>query len=193
MSAHRKPRCEFCLKELSNAKHVHLHITNTPKCRQARDQLIRRRSPSPLVDTPNRPNLDPMTVDDENGFAGHDETNLDYIPGEQLGANNVMVPNQSQSELTKEVENDDAPGRYAEEYIPVDVAHILRKSRTAFETLKEDQNYAGLGETPWAPFKDEDEWQLARFLIKEVSQTAANKYLKLSIVSGGILRRKGLN
>jgi hypothetical protein len=134
-----------------------------------------------------------MMEDDVNGFAGHDETNLDYIPGEQLGAKDDMVPNQSQSESTKEVEDNDAPGRYAEEYNPVGVAHILRKSQTAFETLKEDQNHAGLGKRPWAPFKDEDEWQLAQFLIKEVSQTAANKYLKLSIVSGGPFQRKGLN
>ena len=112
----------------------------------------------------------------------HDETN--FIPREQLGANNDMAPNWSQ--LAEEVQ-EDVPGWYAEDYNPENVAHILRKSKSAFETLKEDQNNAGLGEKPWAPFEDKGEWELAQFLIKEVSQTAANKYLKLPIVSEGWL------
>jgi len=182
MLAFRKPRCSFCLKEFSKPKNVQLHIANTPKCRAARaaqNREINRRSVSPFVDRNNNPNpldLYPMMVDNAN--AEHDET--DYISRERLGANNDMAPNQAQSE---EVEDQDARGRYAEDYNPENVAHILRKSQSAFETLKEDQNNAGLAEKPWAPFEDKDEWELAQFLIKEVSQTAANKYLKLPIVS----------
>jgi hypothetical protein len=36
---------------------------------------------------------------------------------------------------------------------------------------------------PWAPFKDMEEWERAQFLIKELTQTAVDKYLKLPIVS----------
>jgi len=54
--------------------------------------------------------------------------------------------------------------------------------------MREDRHNSGLGRTPYTPFENEDEWELAQFLIKEVSQTAANKYLKLKIVSGGLSR-----
>jgi Plavaka transposase len=117
-------------------------------------------------------------MDNMNELAGHDESG--YISSEHMVVNN----NTSQ---TPEVEDEDIPGRYAEDYNPADVAHILRKTQTAFETLEEFQNNAGLGENPWAPFEDEEEWELARFLIKEVSQKAADKYLKLPIVSEGLL------
>jgi hypothetical protein len=75
-----------------------------------------------------------------------------------------------------------ASERYAEDYNAADMAHTLRTSQTTFETFKEHQN--GLGKGPCAPFEDEDEWQLAKFLVQEVSQTATDKFLKLSIVSG---------
>jgi hypothetical protein len=122
-----------------------------------------------------------MMVDNADAFAEHDEN--DYIPRERLGANDDMAPNRSQS---KEVEDEGAPGRYAEDYNSENVAHILQKSQSAFEALKEDQNNAGFAEKPWTPFEDQDEWELAQFLIKEVTQTATNKYLKLPIVSRGL-------
>jgi hypothetical protein len=193
MPAHRKPRCGFCLKELSNAKYVQLHIINTPKCRKARDRELNRRSPPSSVDTASDSNSpdEPMVVDNPDGFADHTEADSDYNPNDQSAANDDMISNQLQS--GEEDEGGDRPGRYAEEYNLADVAHILRKSRTDFEALKQEQIYAGLGKKPWAPFEDEDEWQLARFLIKEVSQTATNKYLKLSIVRKGSCREKRLD
>jgi len=110
------------------------------------------------------------------GFVGNDET--------------VNISSSEQSAA-----NEDIPGagRYAEDYNPEDVACILRNSNTAFETLKEDQNKAGFGENPWAPFDDEEEWELAQFLMKEVSQTAIDKYLKLKIVSEGLVVKRQLN
>jgi hypothetical protein len=126
MLAHRKPRCGFCLKEFSKLKDVQLHIANTPKCRAARaaqNREIKRQSASPVVDrrdSPNPPELDPMMVDNANGFAGPDE--LDYIPRERLGAIDDLASNWSQS---VDVEDEDAPGRYVEDYNPENVAHIL--------------------------------------------------------------------
>jgi hypothetical protein len=176
----RKHRCSFCLKAFLKAKHVQLHIGNTPKCHTDRDREMNSRSISPLVDTgssnPNPPDLDPMVADNMDGFAGHDETN--YVPSGRVGQldNDTNEGMQSQSRHTTAA---NAPDRFAEDY-PADVAHILRKSKTTFQILKEKQNR--LGEEPWAPFKDNDEWELAQFLVTEVSQTAANKFFKLPIV-----------
>jgi len=121
-------------------------------------------------------------------FAGHD-----YISSERVVTNDARTRNQSQPVESEDVEDEDAPGRYAEEYNPMDVAHILQKLQTPFNTLKDDQHNVGLGEQPWAPFKDEEEWELAQFLIEDVSQRAAKKYLKLSIVSELPLRKNALN
>ncbi|KAN0103980.1 hypothetical protein V8E52_011444, partial [Russula decolorans] len=167
MLACRKPRCGFCLKEFSKSKDVQLHIANTLKCRTARatqNREINRRRASPVVDrynNPNPPEPGSMMVDNADGFTGPNEP--DYIPRERQGAVDDRASNQSQS--VEEVEDEDVPGRYAEDYNPDN----------------DDQNKAGLAEKPWAPFEDEGEWELAQFLIKEVSQTAANKYLKLPI------------
>jgi hypothetical protein len=86
---------------------------------------------------------------------------------------------------------DTSERRYAEEYNAADVAHILRTSQTTFEAFNEHQNR--LGEEPYAPFENEDEWELAKFLIKKVSQTAADYFLKLPIVSGQRALRVQIN
>lgn len=140
MLTRRKPRCGFCLKKISKFKDVQLHIANTPKCcaaRAAQNREIKCRSASLVVDrynSPNPPELDPMMVDNVNGFAGPDE--LDYILRERLGAIDDLASNRSQS--VEEVEDKDAPGWYAEDYNSENVAHILRKSLSDFETLKDD-------------------------------------------------------
>jgi hypothetical protein len=93
---------------------------------------------------PNPPDLNPIgMMDNSNGFAEYNET--DYTLREQLEANNNMAPNRSPS---AEVKNEGTPGWYAEEYNPENVAHILRKSQSTFETLKEKQNNARLAEKP---------------------------------------------
>ena len=40
------------------------------------------------------------------------------------------------------------------------------------------------GQDPWVPFEDQDEWELAEWLMMNVGQNAMDKYLKLPIVSG---------
>jgi hypothetical protein len=73
-------------------------------------------------------------------------------------------------------------GRYAEDFKTI--AHTFGAGCTAFERLREEQVSAGSANEPWTPFKDMEEWELAQFLTKELTQTAIDKYLKLPIVSG---------
>ena len=40
-----------------------------------------------------------------------------------------------------------------------------------------------VGGSHWGPFEDEDEWQLAEWLIRYVSQKQTDTFLKLLIVS----------
>ena len=39
------------------------------------------------------------------------------------------------------------------------------------------------GASKWSPFKNEDEWELAQWLLKNVGQSAIDEYLKLPSVS----------
>jgi hypothetical protein len=57
----------------------------------------------------------------------------------------------------------------------------LGSEKTKFEKIREDQKLEGL--EPEAPFADEEEWELVKWLMKNVGQTKADDFLKLPIVS----------
>ncbi|KAJ7024230.1 hypothetical protein C8F04DRAFT_913419, partial [Mycena alexandri] len=59
---------------------------------------------------------------------------------------------------------------------------------TLFECMYADQK-AENG-TDFGPFRDEEEWDLARWLMKNVNQTGTDEYLKLPIVSPLILEQQ---
>jgi len=69
---------------------------------------------------------------------------------------------------------------FTEQYAGI-AAMILDKRQMVFESLEA----AGLeeGESEWTPFHDEDEWDLARFLMKNLRQKKIDEWLKLSHVS----------
>jgi len=71
-------------------------------------------------------------------------------------------------------------GRFAEQYAGV-AATILDKKKTVFESLEAAELEEGGNK--WAPFRDEDKWELARFLMKNLGQTKIDELLKLSHVS----------
>ncbi|KII88252.1 hypothetical protein PLICRDRAFT_111519 [Plicaturopsis crispa FD-325 SS-3] len=83
----------------------------------------------------------------------------------------------------EEVEDEDADRarkyrRFTERY-PGPVAVGLGEGETSFWETREDQE--ALGQDRWAPFADEEEWELARWLMKNVNQGATDAYLKLPI------------
>lgn len=55
----------------------------------------------------------------------------------------------------------------------------LQPAQSYFERVREEQKTA---DNLWAPFADEEEWELAQWLITNVGQNATDKYLKLPIV-----------
>ena len=60
-------------------------------------------------------------------------------------------------------------------------ATILGKEKTVFKS----QEAAELerGDSEWVPFRNEDKWEFACFLMKNLGQTKINELLKLSSVS----------
>ena len=64
------------------------------------------------------------------------------------------------------------------------MADALGKDKTKFEKIHDDQSMEGM--KPHAPFADE-EWELVKWLMKNVGQTKADDFLKLPIVSDSFL------
>lgn len=65
----------------------------------------------------------------------------------------------------EEVEDEDAPSRYVKNFPTA--AKEFGRSETLFETIFNDQE--SKGEMAWAPFNDKDDWELARWLAKNVT------------------------
>ncbi|KAH7918147.1 hypothetical protein BV22DRAFT_1134820 [Leucogyrophana mollusca] len=90
---------------------------------------------------------------------------------------------QSKRARVDQVEDEEAPGRrqggrFTEEF-PSAVAAVVGTGKTVFETLQEAEIING--DTQWAPFRDEDEWELARFLMKNLGQNKIDEFLQLPI------------
>ena len=82
----------------------------------------------------------------------------------------------------EEVEDEKAgmQSRWIKDY-PGPAGTPERPAQSYFEMVRDDQKKNG--DPLWAPFKDEEEWELAQWLNMNVGQNATDKYLKLPIVS----------
>ena len=87
----------------------------------------------------------------------------------------------SKQASVEEVEDEDAPKVrcYMENY-PGQAADILGQTETKFECLHSDQALQGIN--PYSPFTDSEEWELVRWLMKNVGQNKTDDFLKLPIV-----------
>lgn len=93
---------------------------------------------------------------------------------------NAVPP--SQSARVEDVQDSDESRRFIESYPMQQAAGApFGTSRTSFESIRDDQILHGaeiLG-----PFKNDQEWELAKWLIKNVGHNAAEEFLKLAVVS----------
>lgn len=135
--------------------------------------------------------------DDRSPSPHHNAHEVPIFPPENL--NSPIPSNASVSEVTiEEVEDIDAPGQssgegemseegvgfeFIEDY-PAEAGTPGpgRRKKTPFEKLKRAQREEN--QEPWSPFANEEEWELARWLMTAgVSQARVDEFLKLSIVS----------
>lgn len=70
--------------------------------------------------------------------------------------------------------------RFVEEY-PQPVGIATGQGKTKFQVLYE--KHMEQGESIYAPFTNDDEWELAQWLSRRVGVKAIDEYLELSIVS----------
>ncbi|KAG5649098.1 hypothetical protein H0H81_006309, partial [Sphagnurus paluster] len=83
-------------------------------------------------------------------------------------------------EEVPDIDDPHSKNRFVHPY-PRPVATPLQQGNTQFGQWKEAQEASG--ESAWAPFENQEEWDLAQWLIKTVGQTSIDEYLKLPIVS----------
>ncbi|KAJ6527697.1 hypothetical protein B0H19DRAFT_1214648 [Mycena capillaripes] len=176
MPSPKKSRCPDCFRSVRG---VNQHIAKTPAChakwaasllgeipltvdRQEGQEPPRTPSPVPSDDGED----DPMSLAD------------DFVPPPQ------PIP-QSRHATVEEVLDEDDPqnfGRFVEPYEDEEcerpaAGRPLRRGETLFERMQARQQAEG--QSKFSPFRDSDEWELARWLSKNVNQSATDEYLEL--------------
>ena len=77
--------------------------------------------------------------------------------------------------------NTDTKNRRFVDLYPLPVGVPIGHGNTTFQVLYE--KHKGQDESIYAPFTNEEEWELAKWLSRRVGQKVTDKYLKLSMVS----------
>lgn len=106
----------------------------------------------------------------------------DILPHESTSAlfdQDALPP--SRRATVEDVMDEDAP-RYAEPF-PSELAAgaTYGTAKTSFDIIRDDQVLHGAD--VWGPFRDDEEWELAKWLIKNVGHNQAAEFLKLGLVS----------
>jgi len=193
-------RCNYCLKPIATEAGIKRHIAQSPACRDQWTKLLERMELTVSKDEddqlPEHMNDDapgdPYELMNEfDAMDGPDDA-LDVPDGHLVHLSHVDVdpgpPDLSEPPSKRarmEEDNGDLPrwpasGRFTEQY-PGVAATILGKEKTVFESMEATDLEKGRSE--WAPFRDEDEWELAQYLMKNLGKTKIDELLKLSHVS----------
>lgn len=182
--------CPYCGVSFNSTVNVHQHQTQAAQCRKQRDakfgnalNRVRRKKRTDEHDTPihSNPAMDVDMTDVEPTMAAME----DLQAGGQEPDVNVEPDNDALPPRIVEVDDVDAPRTRWRECCPVETqaGAASGTGKTTFERIRDEQILTGA--EVLGPFKDDAEWELAKWLIKNVGHTAADALLKLPIV--GIL------
>ena len=96
-------------------------------------------------------------------------------PSPEVGIEEVEA-----DEVCFQLNTDTKNRRFVDPY-PLPVGVPIGHGKTTFQVLYE--KHKGQDESIYAPFTNEEEWELTKWLSQRIGQKVADKYLKLSIVS----------
>lgn len=159
-------QCQFCRKTFPTERAVNQHISASKVCAKQwhndivskdRNPLKRKRTNSP----------EPCLVAEDN-----------YIPPPEPRQGS---PSRRATVEDADDEDDASDQKQYIEPFPGPAGEALRRAKTSFEILQQTQQLEG--KTPWEPFANKAEWELAAWLIKNIGQKATDEYLQLPIVS----------
>jgi hypothetical protein len=202
------PYCSFCGKQCANAPGLERHVANSPECKKASSQIfgqyanaiwddlpgnLNEQQPDPPADLPHLPDFrieEDIRLEEDFQMAeetlNDEEFNLHQPspppPPPHPPRNEAQAhPQQATVEIPSNEEVNDG-GRYIENFPEEFLAGATwGHGKPLFESLDEEQRQEG--GSRWGPFEDEDEWQLAEWLIRNVGQKQTDRFLRLPIVS----------
>ena len=171
--------CTFCHLVFPTSKGLSLHLGQSSSCG---DKLRTARSNfNPRTGT--EPGLTPSQADMGITYYTEDVGNLDEGDLNYSIPSNVdplpVLPNRIPEPPTN------SQSRQCPWFIhsyPGPVATVVGEADTLFDMICKEQDMQG--NNPAAPFDNEEEWDLAKWLIKNVSQTGIEEFTRLAIVSG---------
>lgn len=184
--------CSFCHARVPTIDGMKRHYAQKTECRKMFQAEIGKSIVTVFdeeIDVPLQPPSPKAHLSDDESLTENDDAAMpgdDFAPrpahARSPTADSILAGPKPKRVRVEEVDDDDAPtiGRYTEEY-PGRVADALGKDKTKFERIRDDQMMEGI--EPHAPFADEEEWELVRWLMKNVGQSKADDFLKLPIVS----------
>ena len=178
------PRCPYCSKALPSQNAVRLHVSSSLKCNDAWKKQFSQNRPKKTRRLPLKsPEFYFLSY-------GPDSPSDDEM---QTIADNIHLPWSSEAttnspdhapaiptSLARAVNEEVRGLRFSLPY-PRSIANPIGFKKTRFEVQK--NHYLKDSKSPWHPFSNQDEWELARWLINNVNQKATEKYLKLPMVS----------
>jgi hypothetical protein len=200
----RMPHCGFCGKLCPTAHGLKRHIEATPGCKKASNEDFvqyakglwddvpanpENAEQQQLPTLPIEPDLPDFHLEDiemaEGMFYG-EEANLPPPPPQQPLDDSEPQQLPQQAAVDQVPDNEDVNNRDGARYVENFPAEQLAgatwgRCKPLFESLDEEQKKEG--GSRWAPFEDEEEWQLAEWLIQNVGQKQMDLFLKLPIVS----------
>ncbi|KAJ7815457.1 Zn-finger domain-containing protein [Mycena leptocephala] len=182
--------CQFCLRSFANGGAVRMHQSKSPACKKERDANLEILMAQAML-SHSIPDSDELS-DDENdpsaaqGVAGTPD--LDMV-GEGRDDTEVMEPPTAEEgpaavwprATIEEVVDEDF--LFVEEFPEEGQAGAtFGKGPTTFQSIRDDQVLRGA--EVLGPFESDDEWELAKWLIKNVGHNHMEAFLKLPIIQG---------
>lgn len=182
------PQCNFCKKYLKSTRGVNRHVNSSSLCRKRWEEWLARHTER-ICGIGHNENAEAhhnVPQESENDFDGpitaSHEPNAEQHAA-SLTATSALPPPRNRVTI-EEMEDEEAgplrPGARFVQPFPGPAGKSSQTAKTSFEEIREGQEARGEG--PWGPFKDEPEWELARWLVRNVGQAQMETFLDLPIV-----------
>lgn len=172
-------QCPYCRKSLTSATGVKRHIQQSERCRRAWDAWISSELQAPSASASSSlagpPTIDP-TEPSMSPPATYTRSDTP-MSAESTDATSHDNPYRARVE---DVPDEDDLVRWVQAY-PRPAAQVLGMGECTFERWRRENEQSG--KPRWSPFANEREWELGRWLIKNVGQNQIETFLKLAIVS----------
>lgn len=175
-------RCPYCRKLLTSATGVKRHIQQSERCRRAWDAWISSELQETSASTSSS-NKEPPTAEPDDPMSPPGADSVVYTcsdtPMSTGSADSTSRRENPYQARVKEVPDEDDLMRWVQTY-PRPAAQVLGMGECTFERWRRENEESG--KPRWFPFASEKEWELGRWLIKNVGQNQIETFLKLPIV-----------